>query len=453
MQLRLGKKLVKKVKKTIPWVEHVVDDVGAALDLNYSLEDLNVRVVQRGICIFCRGTKMLCGKARCPVMVKLYSLMKSKPLLGDTQIEGASPPGVFVGRIGYPYVWAGPLIPPVGGDTSIFDLPEQWLGRRIDEIVDFRLSLVRGRFMANLKKPDSGGKLMDLSRELVLSASPVDAEAEFYRKPGGDFVVGSEVQPLGPSAPLKELSIDYVRTDHRIEGAYRDGDLKAADAVLDLYGDGVPVSKIQRAFSVGLFGVEKQRRLVPTRWSITAVDSVISRILMKEKVKQSPVINEYRIYESNYFDNRFIVLMLPSAWTYESIEAWYPGTSWNPDSSNIAMGGDWEGYQGRTTYAQIGGCYYAARLAVTEHLSREGRQAAAVVLREAHPGYIMPLGVWQVRENVRNALRQGFKKFNTLRESMAYISGAFDISLKDWIDTSQLLKDELRQEKLTKYFA
>ncbi|MBU4076702.1 MAG: hypothetical protein KKI06_08355, partial [Euryarchaeota archaeon] len=93
------------------------------------------------LCILCRGAKLLCGKQRCPVLVKFYSRVRLKPLTDSLNIEGSSPPGVFVGRIGYPYVSVGPLIPPEHGDTTLLDTPEMWLGKSIDDIVDFRSQL------------------------------------------------------------------------------------------------------------------------------------------------------------------------------------------------------------------------------------------------------------------------------------------------------------------------
>ncbi|MEM2675545.1 MAG: hypothetical protein QXT10_03495, partial [Candidatus Bathyarchaeia archaeon] len=244
--------------------------------------------------------------------------------------------------------------------------------------------------------------------------------------------------------------VGNTRWDHQIEKAYYDTDLKAAEAVLELYQKGVLVTKIQRAFSVGAFGLERNRRLVPTRWSITAVDSIISKALM-DKVKTFPEISEYRVYESRYLDNIFEVLMIPGKWSYESIEAWYPGTVWNPHGRNIVMYSDWEGYEGRTTYAEIGGCYYAARLAVCEQLVKEQRQATVIVLREAHPGYIMPIGVWQVRENVRNAMRQKPYTFRTLEEALQFIAGRFQIPIQRWIMRSVLLKNALFQKRITDY--
>jgi hypothetical protein len=76
-----------------------------------------------------------------------------------------------------------------------------------------------------------------------------------------------------------------------------------------------------------------------------------------------------------------------------------------------------------------------------------------VVLREARPGYIMPVGVWQVRENVRNAMRQKPHLFNTLDESLKFISRRFKIPLRRWILQSELLKNALFQKKITDFFS
>ncbi|MGE5638291.1 MAG: hypothetical protein ACM3WQ_06255, partial [Chloroflexota bacterium] len=142
----------------------------------------------------------------------------------------------------------------------------------------------------------------------------------------------------------------------------------------------------------------------------------------------------------------------PSQWSYESMEAWYPGTVWNPTGTKIEIYSDWEGNNGRTTYAQIGGCYYSARLATCELLVKERRQATVIVLREARPGYIMPVGVWQVRENVRNAMRQKPYIFKSLNDSLKYIASRFEIPIQRWIIQSELLKKALFQKKITDFF-
>jgi hypothetical protein len=398
-------------------------------------------------CILCRGTKLLCGKTRCPIMLKFYAQSKLAPRLDSLELDGSSPPGVFVGRMGYPKVMVGPLIPPEHGDTSMMDTPELWLGKTIDEIVDFRFSLVRGKSPVNVHNVKSGGRMVEMTQDISMSVDSAEVEAEFAKKPTGRIVLDDDIQPFGPSAPLKSMKLGTYRLDQKVERAHFDTDLRARPAVRELYEGGVLVSKIQRSFSTGSFGIEDNRRFVPTRWSITAVDSMLSKDLMA-RVKGYPLINEYRVYEFWSLDNRFEVLMLPQAWSYELVEAWFPRTAWNPVGDRIAIFSSSEGYRGRTTYAEIGGCYYAARLATCEQLDKERRQASVVILRESHPGYIMPVGVWNVRENVRNAVKGPYERFDSLHEALVHVSSRLKISLFTWIRNSKVLQDRVFQRRL-----
>ena len=402
--------------------------------------------MEESICIRCRGTKLLCGKPRCPVLVKYYAAVKTKPLIDKKTIYGSSPPSIFVGRYGYPKVSIGPMLPPLQGDTSYMDMPELWHNRSIDDIVDFRMKLVRGKhhiYVNNLND-----KIAEYTQEIAMAYKPVEMEIEFEKKPIGKIALYDEVQPHGPSANIKKLWIGNAKVDKRIEKLYYD-ELKAKDAILMLYNQKVFVSQIQKAFSAGIFGIEK--KFVPTRWSITAVDSMIGNSLINE-IKSYPLINEYRVYYTKSLDNLWVIIMYPSSWQYELIEAWYPNTTWNSMGKKIVLFGDYEFYKGRKSYASIGGCYYAARLATAEHLRRQRRQAGVVVLREIHPGYIMPVGVWNVRENVRKALKNSPRKFDSLKESLLFISSLLFIPIKKWIETSKLLQDRMKQLRLDDFY-
>lgn len=432
------------------WLFDLLKNSGFAQDIKYDESLLTAKASKRGLCALCKGSKFLCGKTRCPIIVRVNHYLRTVPLINSEDIAGASPPSVFIGRIGYPYVYAGPLVPPVQEDTSLYDLPELWFGKTIDEIVGFRSMLVRGKHRVHVKKFEEAGKIIEKTRELALASKPVDVELTLKKKPRGFLVLDDEVQPFGPSAPIRDLNIGNPYWDHHVEKAYDDTDLKAAEAVLELYNKGVFITKIQRAFSVGAFGLKKNRRLVPTRWSITAVDSIVSKALM-EKVKQFPELSEYRVYESRYLDSVFEVLMIPARWSYETIEAWYPGTVWNQYGRNVFLYSDWEDHKGRTTYADIGGCYYAARLAVCEKLVDEKRQATVIIFREAHPGYIMPVGVWNVRETVRNAMKQKPLVYNTLSEALKRVASQLRIPLKRWIQNSELLQNILFQRRITDF--
>jgi hypothetical protein len=135
------------------------------------------------------------------------------------------------------------------------------------------------------------------------------------------------------------------------------------------------------------------------------------------------------------------------------VEAWYPKTLWNPEGRETAIFSDYEFFDGRKDYASIGGCYYSGRLIVSEHLNKEKRQAGVVILREARPEYIMPLGVFVVREGVRKTLKNKPLKFNSLRESLGYISKKLDIPINRWIKNSAILRDSIHQSRLFDFVA
>jgi len=413
------------------------------------LKELNaqeIKTVEKDFrCVICKGSKLLCGKIRCPILVRLYAQLKLKPIFEKTEIEGSSPPDIFIGRIGYPNVYIGPLIPPVKGNTSILSCPEFWHGKDITEIVNLRLHLVRGKYRTHVKNFE--GKIVELTREIALSKSSVESEAQFKKKPSTTLILDDEVQPFGPSALLKNLSIGSVKTDQKIEKVYADTDLKASEAVFWLYRKGVLISRIQRAFSAGLLGIGKNRKFVPTRWSITAVDSIISQKLL-EQVKTFPLINEYRVYEHEALDNKWIVLMIPDYWSYEQMEGWYPRTTWNPDGKNVWIISDWESFEGRTTYAKTGGCYYSTRLSIAQKLVEEKRQACVITFREIHPGYIMPVGVWHTRESIKAAVNKKPMIFNKLEDALSYINSKLSLPIKNWIENATLLNKILYQKKV-----
>ena len=150
-------------------------------------------------------------------MLKVNYYLKSVPLMSSEDIDGVSPPSVFIGRIGYPYVYAGPLVPPVHEDTALYDLPEQWFGKSIDEIVGFRSLLIRGKHRVHVHKFKEAGKILDQTRDLALAETSVETELNLAKKPRGSITLDDDVQPFGPSALIRDLHVGNARFDHRIE--------------------------------------------------------------------------------------------------------------------------------------------------------------------------------------------------------------------------------------------
>jgi len=437
------------LSRRIAWLSDVIPTSVTGLEEEAARAIEVVESPPAWMCLRCRGAKLLCGKPRCPIIVKAQAMAKAGASL-SSEIEGSSPPGVFVGRLGYPRVSIGPMVPATFGDTTIMDTPEDWLGRPIDQIVDYRYSLIRGNARANVIDAREPGRLLTTLQELAMASRPVDSELKLTKAPRKILTLSEDTQPFGPSAPMDRFKLGNATPDRRIETAYYDRDLKAVHAVSELYRKGVLVTRIQKAFSLGMFGSGARRRMVPTRWSITAVDSTISQAGI-ESVKQCPTIDEYRVYGFAVYDNQYVAILLPEQWRFEWIEAWFPNTTWNQFTSEPYMIGDYEEYFGRTTYARVGGCYYSTRLAVTEALGREGKQAAAVVLRETYPGFIMPLGVWNVRESIRALMRQPYERHDTFRGAMNSALSKLRIPKEKWMRESVLISRELSQTKITSY--
>ncbi len=398
------------------------------------------------LCLRCRSAQLLCGKPVCPILVKYRAFAQTLPMVSGTTLEGTAPPGVFVGRFGYPRIAVGPLLSPAHGSTELLDTPEEWVGRSVEEVVGFRTGLVRGTNRYRVSDADRPEGMLESLQLLGLASESVETEAEFRRPPRGHLALSESSPPFGPSAPLERFRLDVRRLDPHLDRLSSDVHANARVAVEELYDRGVRVSRIQRAFSVGTLGRRGRRRLVPTRWSITAVDDLISKQLL-ETVRDLPELGEPLLYSLTALDNRWLIALLPGVYRYESIETWYPNTVWNPSDQVVIMG-DHEGYAGRTTYASIGGCYYAARLATAEGLLRLGRQAEVVVLREVHPGEILPLGVWNVREHVRAALRQPPERLPSLGALLDRIRSSFAIPLDRWLRASAVLHEARTQRRL-----
>lgn len=402
------------------------------------------------LCIRCRSAGLLCGKPVCPILVKASEYSRRRGLLNSPVLDGTSPPGLFVGRYGWPKVRVGPLVTPELGDTLLYDSPELWVGKSIEEIVSYRTSLVRGTSRMGIEEANNPSPYLQDLQLLSISTTTAEAETTFRRPPRFHLTLSDEVPPYGPTAPVERFHLGTVKANPRMEKLASDIHAPARVAVEELYGNGIPVSRIERAFSAGVLGRQGKRRLVPTRWSITAVDDLVSKRNM-EKVRELPELSEWWLYTLTALGNRWFVALLPGEWRYESIEAWYPRTLWNPMDGDIVMLGDWEGFDGRWRYAGMGGCYYAARVAVTEHLQRIRRQAGIVILREVHPGQIMPLGVWNVREHVRAALKGTPEKLPTYEALLERAGQFLSIPLPRWQRQSHWLREWRVQRRLESF--
>ncbi|MHA1794261.1 MAG: Nre family DNA repair protein [Promethearchaeota archaeon] len=420
-----------------------------------------------GLCLKCKGSRHLCGKEPCPILVK-YSILKSSKFSAEVidglkqgHINSRSPPSFFVGHQGYPAVRVGPMLPhdldsPL--DIHHFDSPESWVvpgespstWKEIQDIVKFRSSLVRTVEVVNVKKWKDD-KLLKLGQEIAMAKEPVATEVSLD-KIHLKVDISDHSPPTGPIGQLKELEItENPKVHKKVDYVVSDGDLKASDAVFKyLYSDArLPVSDIQRILSAGLIGDQAKRKLVPTRWAITAVDDTVSK-KMVTRIKSFPELGEFLVHESSFAGNVFFIMMIPGRWRgYEMMESWSPHSIWRvlDIQKKYVIVSDTEFENGRKSYASnVTGAYYAARLAITEHLTRIKRQATPIVIREVNENYLIPLGVWVIRQTARDALSRPPRKFSSIEHIFRYLKTRLQIPPKFWIRKSALLK-ELRQQK------
>jgi len=402
------------------------------------------------ICIPCRGTKYLCGRSYCPLLLRNVKILKSLEL-NKKVIEGSSPPSIFVGRINYPNVRVGPLVPPYLGDTSIYDEPERWNNLKIDDILNFRFSLLRSYKFTNINLVRKEDRFLLSLHEIALSKIPVDLRVFLKKNPSKIPLFDDIIPPLGSSAPLERFIIESsIKTDKDIEKVYYDKDLFAEDAVIKLYNENVQHSKIVKVFSLGMLGVKKNRKLVPTRWSITAIDDILSKFYLN-KIKDFNEINEIRVYHSLSNLNNFIILLFPNYWIYEWIEIWYPNTTWNLYGEKPEVEADHEINGPKKEYSILGGCYYAVRLAVTEYLFKQRRKASVLAIREIYPGFVTNIGVWFVRNSIKKTLESNYEKFDDINKALSFAFSKIKTKKENIIEKSFILKLFYFQKRLISY--
>jgi hypothetical protein len=317
------------------------------------------------------------------------------------------------------------------------------------DIINLRSSLIRSRTSHHVK---ARSKLVEQNQLLAVAKKPTDTEITFKKKPVLKVTISDVHQPMGPTAPLERLKItENVKIARQVDKILSD-ELKSVQAAKILFDKNTSLYQIMDILSSGALGLEKNKKLVPTRWSITATDDTITKELLKE-IRNYPSINEYLVYSSDFLDNHFEILLAPGNWEYEGFEAWQPGSSWyqgvGGKSSSPVIVPEYESYKGRTKYAygQAGG-YYAARFAVAEFLSKIKRQARVILFREIYEGYTIPIGVWQVRENVRNAFKNPPARFSTQTEALNHISSKLRFPLENYKKISKIIK----QKRLLDFF-
>ena len=377
-------------------------------------------------CIDCRGTKGLCGISPCPLLAEVRSRLPTNDSESLSELVGPSPPSMFVGRYGYPDVRAGPSATWITEESDSQQLvsgdPADLFGRPLEEVAARHANLITGGRVMRVRSAQSPDQMLETTQEIAMADSSVDIEMDFARPimVGGSPTFDSMSTPIGPSGEvLRAEVVGHASVPRKVDSISDEEDLLAADAMEELTQASVGEAQISRLLSAGLLGRAGNRKLVPTRWGITATDDMLSKQLW-DKVRHYPSLDKVQVYEATYLDNRFHVILAPGLWAFHMLEAWTRGSVWTGTGKVL---GDWEDLEPRKEYAHcITGAYYSARLGVLEYMDSIRRSGACMIWRDIGPGYWAPVGVWLIRETVRKAMSGFSKEFDTIEQAIEYVA-------------------------------
>lgn len=349
---------------------------------------------------------------------------------------GSTSPSVFVGRTNYPDVSTG-ILSPVGKENkaSDFSAGKKWYNLSIEKILEYRTQILNSNVDSFRSKKNN---LVDVQKEVAMAKEPVDVEVKLAKRPKLDFDVDQIRTPMGPTAKAESAELaENPSIPQDVEKVYYDNEWKAENAVFYLYDNGFDVYDIKDIFSMGILGKKKNRRLVPTRWSITAIDDIIASNLY-QNIINNPSIDKTRVYKNKFIGNRYWIILSPGSWEFEFVEIKMPGSVWNPHKE-IWMESKYEGSKRRTSYSkEVDGAYHAARLGVLEQLEKENKKAKCLIIREVLSDYWAPVGVWQIRESIRNSF-DDFGKTDSIEKAIQKVITELPVSKKEIKKKSNLI--------------
>lgn len=417
-----------------------------------------LRTIDLNLCVTCKAVQAACGHRPCPLVVALDLYPKEDQILrsvSDGTIFGPSQQ-IFVGSANYPRVLSGPMtdLQPDGELSKLKGNPSLWTDLSLKEIVGLRFQLLRGK-QKIFVRPDKDSKSLHIQeklQELSLSEKPVEIEGKYVGKISQQANLNAQTQPMGPSGVLKNFELTSNPVIPKKVDAVLGDELKASEQIIELHDNKYDVYYLQNIFSSGATGLNVSKKIVPTRWGITAVDDLLGQDMIKG-VRDYPSIGQIEVKRGHLLGNYYTLFMLPGKFCFENVEAWLPGNIFTLAQKDWVFKIDREGFDKREimtsrkkTYSIQAGGYYASRLSLLEYLHKIRKQAEIFIIREITPEYTIPVGVWQVREGMRLTTEAPSVKFTSKHEAMKWAvdrlySKTSKYFHKSWIFTSTKIQD------------
>ena len=213
---------------------------------------------------------------------------KVKDLSQISRVDTISPPSVFVGsKLRYPLVNVGILSPlEKQEDAWVYDAPKEWANQnlRINDVIRLRNSLLNSRFQTKVQDVRLNKKFVEIAKDLAVSSKQVDVEIELKNR----LIVGRDkdrvLTPHGMKGQLKRAEITgNVKVERSVDKVIND-EIKAAQGIEILYKKDIDEYSLSKILSVGVMGMKKDKKLVPTRWSITSIDDIFRACIIPGKL-------------------------------------------------------------------------------------------------------------------------------------------------------------------------
>lgn len=369
---------------------------------------------------------------------KFYEEIKEyqKNLKPTKEIEGfGSIP--IVGEKSYPYL-STHSVSNENKKNSFFN-SSNVVKENYDEIIKLKAKNILGSTnKAYIKHTDD--RIAKELRDIYKSKVPIEFNSKFEEELKFNKVLVNNITGItGSKNPLISLkSNENSKTSKQIE-KYSVNDLKAKEAIIKLYERGTNEHQIIHLLALGSFGVQINKKLVPTRWAISAYDKTIEQHIQREIIKYK-TIESYEVYKCFDKGNYFIIILMPEVFTCEVIEA-FPG----------AIESDYVDHSNKLNKKEpdTSGGFYATKISVFESLKKRKRQASIISIRIIDD-YDIPLGVVFVREAAREAIKIPILKTNSKKEFEEFLESKYYSHFKLY-KNSTTLKESKRQTKLREF--
>ncbi|BBL45661.1 DNA repair protein NreA [Nanobdella aerobiophila] len=366
-------------------------------------------------------------------LAEKYKKLYGKSIYLKREIYGFTPPSNLISSINYPKLSLG-ILTSQNDNINYYDNPIYWAKNNIpvDEIIKNRVGLVNAKKIVDSNLPRKDERLYNDILDAMLSIKSINIELylkKIYENDNISKIVGF----YGFNGIFDKI---ILNENPRIpKEVYRINDIKSEESVYYLYKEGMSDYYISRLFSIGFFGYRINRKLVPSRWSITAVHNILEKKLRKE-LEDIKVIDKYYLFYYSLYGNDFYGILIPGKGDVELIEVLIPGSIYNLYSKYSIIGRD-----------DKSGGYSSLRLSFAEFMKNYRLKGSLIVFRFVTKEYSVPLGVWVVREGTKYMLNNIIEKFDNYNDLVEYLNNRlnkkYNISYFKIKKYSNILKQNL----------